>query len=149
MDRRATSSTRSPPKQFNWEITYPGPDGKFGTKDDVTVENDFHVPVNKVVRIDLNSKDVIHSFFVPNMRLKQDAVPGRIIDVWFEATETGTVRDPVRGAVRLRAFGDEGQLDGAVSSGLRQVARRPIRNRPSSEPGNHGTGNRAEVIVRR
>ena len=65
-------------KQFNWEITYPGPDGKLDTADDVTVENDFHVPVNKVVRFDLTSKDVIHSFFVPWIRLKQDAVPGRI-----------------------------------------------------------------------
>jgi len=76
-------------KQFNWEITYPGPDGKFGTKDDLLVENEMHVPVNKVVRIDLTSRDVIHSFFVPSLRLKQDAVPGRVIHVWFEATETG------------------------------------------------------------
>jgi len=66
------------PKQFNWEMTYPGPDGKLGTKDDLMVENEMHVPVHKVVRIDLTSKDVIHSFFVPNLRLKQDAVPGRL-----------------------------------------------------------------------
>jgi len=76
-------------KQFNWEFTYPGPDGKFGTKHDLTIENEMHVPVNKVVRIDLTSKDVIHSFFVPNLRLKQDVVPGHVIQVWFEATETG------------------------------------------------------------
>lgn len=92
-------------KQFNWEITYPGPDGKLGTPDDVTVENDFHVPVNKVVRIDLNSKDVIHSFFVPNMRLKQDAVPGRTIKVWFQATETGTYEIP---CAELCGFGHSG-----------------------------------------
>src|SRR5271168_214832 len=60
-------------KQFNWAITYPGPDGRFGTKNDLLSENELHVPVNKVVRIDLTSKDVIHSFFVPNLRLKQDA----------------------------------------------------------------------------
>ncbi len=42
-------------KQFNWEIAYPGPDGKFGTADDVTMDNDLHVPVNKVVRIALKS----------------------------------------------------------------------------------------------
>src|SRR5258708_6448637 len=76
-------------KQFNWEMTYPGPDGKLGTKDDVTIENEMHVPVNKVIRLGLESKDVIHSFFVPNMRLKQDAVPGRSIEVWFKVTETG------------------------------------------------------------
>src|ERR1700693_1489484 len=46
-------------KQFNWEITYPGSDGKFGTKGDLTIDNELHVPVNKVVRIDLTSKDVI------------------------------------------------------------------------------------------
>jgi cytochrome c oxidase subunit II len=92
-------------KQFNWEITYPGPDGKLGTKDDVTVENEFHVPVNKVARIDLTSKDVIHSFFVPNMRLKQDAVPGRIIHVWFEALEKGTYEIP---CAELCGFGHSG-----------------------------------------
>ncbi len=86
-------------KQFNWEITYPGPDGKLGTPDDVTVENDFHVPVNKVVRFDLTSKDVIHSFFVPWIRLRQDAVPGRNIHVWFEATKIGNTRFRARSCV--------------------------------------------------
>jgi len=76
-------------KQFNWEFTYPGPGGKFGAKHDLTIENEMNVPVNKVVRIDLTSRDVIHSFFVPNLRLKQDVVPGHVIHVWFEATETG------------------------------------------------------------
>ena len=74
-------------KQFNWEIVYPGTDGKFGTDDDKKFDNDLHVPVNKVVRIHLQSSDVIHSFFLPNLRLKQDAVPGRDILVWFEATK--------------------------------------------------------------
>ncbi|MGB8412567.1 MAG: cytochrome c oxidase subunit II [Candidatus Binatus sp.] len=92
-------------KQFNWEFTYPGPDGKLGTKDDIIVENELHVPVNKVVRIDLTSKDVIHSFYLPNMRLRQDAVPGRIIHVWFEATETGQYEIPCS---QLCGFGHSG-----------------------------------------
>jgi len=92
-------------KQFNWEITYPGPDGKFGTKDDLMLENEMHVPVNKVVRLDLTSKDVIHSFYVPNMRLRQDAVPGRIIHVWFEATEIGQYEIPCS---QLCGFGHSG-----------------------------------------
>jgi cytochrome c oxidase subunit II len=92
-------------KQFNWEITYPGPDGKLGTKDDVTVENEFHVPVNKVIRLGLESKDVIHSFFVPNMRLKQDAVPGRTIEVWFQVTEPGQYEIP---CAELCGFGHSG-----------------------------------------
>jgi len=92
-------------KQFNWEITYPGPDGKLGTPDDVTVENDFHVPVNKVVRFELTSKDVIHSFFVPWIRLKQDAVPGRLIHVWFDVIETGQWEIP---CAELCGFGHSG-----------------------------------------
>ena len=76
-------------KQFNWEVVYPGPDKEFGTADDLQIDNELHVVVNKVVGVALNSKDVIHSFFVPNFRLKQDAVPGREIPVWFEATKPG------------------------------------------------------------
>ncbi|MGH8679293.1 MAG: cytochrome c oxidase subunit II [Burkholderiales bacterium] len=94
-------------KQFNWEITYPGPDGKLGTADDFVMDNDLHIPVNKVVRIDLESKDVIHSFFVPNMRLKQDAVPGRTIHVWFVAKETGNYEIP---CAELCGFGHSGML---------------------------------------
>ena len=77
-------------KQFNWEFTYAGPDGKFGTADDITSENELHVPINQVVRLTLTSADVIHSFFAPNLRLKQDVVPGRTIPAWFEATTIGS-----------------------------------------------------------
>jgi len=77
-------------KQFNWEFTYPGPDGKFGTADDQTVENELHVAAGKVVRIVMSSDDVIHSFFIPALRLKQDVMPGRNISGWFEATRPGT-----------------------------------------------------------
>lgn len=81
-------------KQFAWEMLYPGPDGEFGTADDLVLDNELHVPVNKVVRVVLKSKDVIHSFFLPNLRLKQDAVPGRAIEVWFEATKPGRYELP-------------------------------------------------------
>ncbi len=80
--------------QFNWEITYPGTDGKLGTADDFTINNEFHVPVDKVVRIELVSRDVIHSFFVPNIQLRRDVVPGRNINLWFEATEPGLYEVP-------------------------------------------------------
>lgn len=76
-------------KQFNWEFTYPGPDGKLGTADDVAIENELHVPVGKVVHLTLTSDDVIHSLWIPNFRLKQDVVPGRAIPAWFEATKAG------------------------------------------------------------
>jgi cytochrome c oxidase subunit 2 len=92
-------------KQFNWEIIYPGPDGKFGTDDDVTMDNDMHVPVNRTVRVVLRSKDVIHSFFVPQFRLKQDAVPGREIPTWFKALKAGKYELP---CAELCGFGHSG-----------------------------------------
>ncbi|HEX2929481.1 MAG TPA: cytochrome c oxidase subunit II [Candidatus Binatia bacterium] len=92
-------------KQFNWEVSYPGPDGKLGTDDDVKFDNDLHVPVNKPIRLQLTSKDVIHSFFMPNMRFKQDAVPGRQITAWFEAIKPGKYEIP---CAELCGFGHSG-----------------------------------------
>ena len=92
-------------KQFNWEVSYAGADGKLGTDDDVKFDNDIHVPVNKAVRVQLSSKDVIHSFFLPNLRLKQDAVPGRTILVWFEAIKPGKYELP---CAELCGFGHSG-----------------------------------------
>ncbi len=82
-------------EQFAWNVQYPGPDGKFDTADDLRNINQLHIPVGKPVRAMLTSIDqpdkpaVIHSFFLPEFRLKQDVVPGMGIDVWFEATRTG------------------------------------------------------------
>ena len=92
-------------EQFAWNIHYAGPDGKFGktdiklldlqsnplgldrsdpaAKDDVTTLNQMYLPVNKPIIVRLKSKDVIHSFGVPEFRVKQDAVPGFTIPIWF------------------------------------------------------------------
>lgn len=94
-------------KQFNWEVLYPGPDAIFGTSDDFQIDNQLHVPEDKVVRLILKSKDVIHSFFVPELRLKQDALPGREILAWFEATEPGKYEIP---CAELCGFGHSGML---------------------------------------
>ena len=97
-------------EQFAWNIHYPGPDGKFGrtdiklvdvqenplgidrsdpvAKDDVTTLNQLHLPVNKPVIVRLRSKDVIHSFGVPEFRVKQDAIPGLTIPIWWIPTIT-------------------------------------------------------------
>jgi cytochrome c oxidase subunit 2 len=77
-------------KQFEWHVTYPGPDGKIGGADDFTVRSQLHVPVNRPVVATLQAEDVIHSFFVPQFRIKQDAVPGMHIRVWFQPTQVGT-----------------------------------------------------------
>jgi cytochrome c oxidase subunit 2 len=76
-------------KQFEWRMTYAGADGQLGTADDFTVRNQLHIPVNQPILVHLSAEDVIHSFFVPEFRLKQDAVPGMQIRVWFQATKTG------------------------------------------------------------
>jgi cytochrome c oxidase subunit 2 len=94
-------------KQFNWDFIYPGPDRQFGTSDDLTLENELNVPVDEVIAISLKSRDVIHSFFVPQLRLKQDAVPGRTIPVWFEATKPGTYEIP---CAELCGFGHSGMM---------------------------------------
>ena len=79
-------------RQFEWRIRYPGlkAQGTIGDEDDVLVVNDLHLPVNEEILIELKSMDVLHSFFLPNLRVKQDAVPGMKVPVWFRATEVGT-----------------------------------------------------------
>ena len=77
-------------RQFEWRIRYPGNDGMFDTLDDIYHVNDLHVPVDEEILLELKSQDVLHSFFLPNVRIKQDAVPGMRIPVWFRAKEVGT-----------------------------------------------------------
>jgi len=97
-------------EQFAWNVHYPGPDGRFGAtsialvtptnpigldrnspgaQDDIVVLGQLHLPVGRQVIVQLSSKDVIHSFGVPAMRVKQDAIPGLFTPVWFVPTRTG------------------------------------------------------------
>ncbi|HEY3170697.1 MAG TPA: cytochrome c oxidase subunit II [Thermoanaerobaculia bacterium] len=76
-------------EQFAWNIRYPGPDGKLETPDDVITLNQLHFPVGRPLIVTLHSKDVIHSFFLPEFRVKQDAVPGMTTRIWLEATRVG------------------------------------------------------------
>jgi cytochrome c oxidase subunit 2 len=97
-------------EQFAWNIQYPGPDGKFGrtdiklvgadnplgldrrdpaAKDDITTINQLNLPVDRPVLVHLSSKDVIHSFGLSEMRVKQDAIPGMTIPVWFIPNRVG------------------------------------------------------------
>ena len=76
-------------KQYEWNATYAGVDGQFGTADDFGSLNVLHIPVDQPVVVHLRAEEVIHSFFLPDFRVKQDAVPGMMTRVWFEATRTG------------------------------------------------------------
>jgi cytochrome c oxidase subunit 2 len=97
-------------EQFAWNFQYPGKDKKFGRtdialisgdnplgvdpedkdgKDDIITVNQLHIPVHTPVVVEVSSKDVIHSFNIPVLRMKQDTIPGQRIPLWFEATQTG------------------------------------------------------------
>ncbi len=75
--------------QWAWDFRHAGPDGKFNTADDVLVMNELHVPVGVPVVLQLAATDVVHSLYLPNFRVKQDAVPGTITRVWFQAEKPG------------------------------------------------------------
>ena len=109
-DTRDAETVRVIAQQYAWNVHYPGPDGIFGAtridlvdeqdnpigldrssefaKDDFTTINQLHIPVNKKIRVDLSSKDVIHNFKLPELRVSQDAIPGMVIPVHFTATRT-------------------------------------------------------------
>ena len=110
-DSRDAVNIRVIAQQFAWNIHYPGADGVFGrtdinlvdeseqnfigidrsdefAKDDIILQNQMHIPVNKKIRVDLSSKDVIHNFKLPELRVSQDAIPGMTIPVHFTATTT-------------------------------------------------------------
>jgi len=76
-------------RQWAWTFRLPGPDGRFGTVDDVVTLGELHVPVGRPVYLKLRSKDVVHSLYLPNFRTKIDAVPGSTTRLWFQAERAG------------------------------------------------------------
>ncbi len=77
------------PQQWAWNFKYPGTDGKFGTDDDINTINDLRVPIGKKVMVEIKSKDVIHGFYLPNIRMQVDALPGVVTKLWFDTNRTG------------------------------------------------------------
>jgi cytochrome c oxidase subunit 2 len=76
-------------QQWAWNIRYPGVDDQFGTDDDVVVLNELWLPAGRNAIVELAAVDVIHSFYLPSFRVKQDAVPGRITRTWFRPIRLG------------------------------------------------------------
>jgi len=77
-------------QQWSWRFEHAGLDGRLGTVDDLETAFELVVPAGEPVLLELRSRDVIHSFFVPELRLKQDVVPGRSAPLWFTISEPGT-----------------------------------------------------------
>lgn len=109
-DAAGSTEVRVVAEQFAWNVHYPGADGLFGrsdlllvspanplgldlqdaaARDDVTTVNELNLPVGKPVIVYLTSKDVIHSFALPQMRVKQDVIPGTVQVVWFTPVQVG------------------------------------------------------------
>ena len=76
-------------RQFEWRYRYAGKDGVIGTRDDVHGVSELVIPMDEDVVLAIKSEDVLHSFFLPNLRVKQDVVPGMKQYVWFRANQVG------------------------------------------------------------
>ena len=139
-------------EQFAWNVHYAGPDGVFGrtdiklidtqdnplgldrsdpaAKDDITTLNQLYLPVNKPIIVRLRSKDMIHSFGVPEFRVKQDAIPGLTIPIWF-------VPNVTTAEMRTRTGNPEFQYEIACA-----LCHRPEHRRVPKVGG--GRGNKAQ-----
>jgi cytochrome c oxidase subunit 2 len=85
----AQETVRVIAQQWAWSFVHPGPDGQLDTADDIKTVDELHVKVGTTYHFKLEARDVLHSFSVPVFRLKQDAIPGRVITGWFKPTRIG------------------------------------------------------------
>lgn len=86
---KAESTIRVIGQQWAWRFVMPGADNILGTKDDIETVDELHVKVGTTYHYKLESVDVLHDFSIPQFRLKQDAIPGRILTGWFKPTKEG------------------------------------------------------------
>ncbi len=158
-------------RQFTWVFRYPGPDGRLGRTDprlispsnpfgrdpadptgadDIVTVNDLHLPVGRPATFRISALDVIHGFNIPSFRLKQDAVPGRLVTVWATPDRVGTYEIAcaqlcgighytMRGTVTVespRAFAKWMASQAAArDAGRHRVASVPVAERAAGTPG--------------
>jgi len=145
-------------QQWAWTFTDPGPDGVLDTPDDVRTTDELHVTVGKTYHFLLESKDVLHSFFVPAFRLKQDAIPGRTYTGWFKATRPGNydiqcaeicglghgvmgaklvVEDAAAHAAWIQQHANDGALAALTTPAPADTAAKPATATPAPAAGTH------------
>src|SRR3954469_16064959 len=135
-DPKASTQVRIVAQQFAWNFWYAGPDGVFGKnaleninasnpvglddadpngKDDIVSINQLYFPNAKAVSATVTSKDVIHSFGVPALRLRQDAIPGMSIPIWFQASPEDLAKAEASATSRMPEA--QAELDAAKKAG--------------------------------
>ncbi len=82
-------------RKFGWRFWYAGLDGELGTSDDFVLENELHLPTDEPLVVQLESEDVLHSFFLRNLRIKQDLIPGKKQFAWFTIVSEKIEQDKV------------------------------------------------------
>jgi cytochrome c oxidase subunit 2 len=131
-------------RQFQWKVRYPGPDGRLHTPDDLFAVNELHIVKDAPAKITLKSQDVLHSFFIPEMRIKQDAVPGLEIPVWFDANEPRTYELTCAelcgwGHYKMRAVvvvhKNQGEFDDWMTAALAEQNRSQLKAAPAPKAG--------------
>jgi len=85
----AEQTVRVIAQQWAWTFVQPGADGQIDTEDDIVTVDELHLLVGTTYHFKLESRDVLHSFSIPVFRIKQDAIPGRVITGWFKPILTG------------------------------------------------------------
>ena len=155
--------------QWNWSFRLPGADGKLGSSDvryidgdnplgvspadpksmdDIIITNgELHLPVDKPVKVLLRSADVLHDFYIPEIRAKMDLVPGTVSYLWFTPTKTGRIRHPLRRLLRHRPSADARQARHRHAGRLRQMARRTA-DLPRAAQGQGPIATRGEEPIR-
>jgi cytochrome c oxidase subunit 2 len=125
-------------RQWAWDVRYPGSDDRFGTDDDIYTVGQLVIPEGRAVVFELAANDVVHSFYLPNFRIKQDAIPGTVGQGWFRAARLGSYEIAcaqhcgvhhyqMRGTVDVLSEADFTTWRGAMSADALRVSKEDLR----------------------
>ena len=128
-------------RQWSWTFRTAGPDGRFGTPDDVVTLGELDVPVGRPIYLKLRSRDVVHSLYLPSFRTKIDAIPGSTTRLWFQAKEAGRFEIACAQHCGVSHYKMRGLLIARPEDEYRDwLARAEIDSRLRSDAGDPATG---------